>query len=279
MQDKVNEYLEKIHYLWFPYPQYTKTELNQDYVRLNQCTVPSSNAGLKIIKAFHPSIWRCNIKGHLAPIDAWNDDYIMTKVILNRFKYLNTDVLSLENLLTGLSVTKLAPKVSIFRPALAKYLINKYLYDYNIIFDPCAGFSGRLLGAHLLNKRYIGYDINSVTVEESKRLARHFDIDAKVLVEDSLYASGKFKCLFTCPPYGDKENWHQDIEVLSTDDWVKTCLKNFDCDRYLFVIDDTKYFTDYIVESINNKSHFGTNSEIVILFNSEQRNKLLSELV
>ena len=35
--------------------------------------------------------------------------------------------------------------------------------------------------------------------------------------------------------------------------------------KYLFVVDETEKYKNYIVETIENKSHFGSNFEYVIL--------------
>jgi hypothetical protein len=262
----INEYLQLLQETSFPYPQYTEKELNNSYCKLQEkYLTKTSNVGLELVKQFHPSIWRCNINNRPSPIDAWQDEDIMTKVIANRLKYLKTDTLSLNNLLTGLSVTKLAPKVSIFRPAMAKYLIQKYLSEFCTIFDPCAGFSGRMLGACSLNKKYIGQDINSVTMIEASRLADFLKLDVCLSNKDSLYDSGNYECLFTCPPYGNKENWCQDIEELSADEWIEACLQNYKCKRYLFVIDKTEKYQQYIVEELQHKAHFSTAKELVIL--------------
>ena len=121
MQNKINEYLNLIDSDNFPYPHYTETDLTCDYSKLcNNYLAKTSGTGLWLVKQFHPSIWRCNIANRISPLDAWHNEDIMSKVIANRMKYLKTENLSVNNLLTGLSVTKLAPKVSIFRPALAK---------------------------------------------------------------------------------------------------------------------------------------------------------------
>ncbi len=202
--------------------------------------------------------------GHKAPCDAWYDDEQLYKTIENRLKY-KGDNLTPMDIVNGFSISKLAPKVSLFRPATAKYIIKKYLNNFDTIFDPCAGFSGRMLGACAANKKYIGYDINSITVEESNKLKNLLKLDAEIYCKDSLYIKETHECLFTCPPYGNKENWHQDIEVLSADEWIETCLKNFKCKKYLFVVDKTDKYKNYIVDNISNKSHFANNSELVIL--------------
>ncbi len=262
--NKIEEYLNLVLNSSFPYDDFSEKELKCDYRSLRKTTNNKSNSGLKIIKHFHPSIWYCNRCGHKSPVDAWNDPEIMYKVIENRLKYLRED-LSIYNIRSGLSISKKAPKISIFKPATAKYLIQKYLNDYNEIFDPCCGFSGRMLGACLLNKNYIGQDINSITIKESKKLRDYLNLNAKLLVNDSIYDTGEYECLFTCPPYGNKENWHQDIEVLSADDWIDVCLNNYKCKAYLFVVDKTEKYKSYIVEEFHNKSYLNENSEQVIL--------------
>ena len=265
MQNKIEEYLELVMNSTFPYDNYSATVLRTDYRNLYETNNPKSNTGLKLIKHFHPSIWRCNIKNHLSPIDAWNDPELMYKVVQNRLKYLNTENLSIFNIRSGLTISRKAPKVSIFKPALAKYLIEKYLNDYKTIFDPCCGFSSRMLGACTLGKKYLGQDINSITIKESDELKEFLNLDANLIIKDSIYDSGIYDCLFTCPPYGDKETWHQDIEILSADEWIDLCLQNYSCSAYLFVIDKTNKYKSYIVENIKNTSHFGTNTESIVL--------------
>lgn len=265
-EQKVEEYIDIIKESSFPIRKYDLETINSEYDSLCSLTTNKiNNVGLKIVETFHPSIWRCNVKGCFSPVDAWGDLELMRRVILNRFKYLNTFDLSLFHIRAGLSISKLAPKVSIFKPMLAKYLIEKYLNDYEEIFDPCAGFSGRMLGCCSLGKNYIGYDVNSITVAETKNVIKCLNLDAQVSCADSIYEEGAYECLFTCPPYGDKEIWHQDVEVLNCDEWIDVCLQNYKCKAYLFVVDDVKKYKNSIVEEIKNKSHFGTNFEKVVL--------------
>lgn len=179
-------------------------------------------------------------------------------------KYLNKN-LSLLNIRQGLTISKYAPKVSIFRPATAKYLIKKYLNEYDIIFDPCSGYSGRMLGTCSLNKKYIGQDINLTTTMESNDLIKHFNLNAIIKQKDSLYDKGEYDCLFTCPPYGDKEYWFQDIEVFSAERWIDKLLKNYNCKTYLFVVDNPGKYKDYVVEEIQNKSPLNKRREYVVL--------------
>ena len=74
--------------------------------------------------------------------------------------------------------------------------------------------------------------------------------------------------LFTCPPYGGKEHWNENNDEIekTCDEWIDLCLKKHrNCNRYLFVVDKTEKYKNNIVETITNKSHFGENTESVIL--------------
>ena len=234
--------------------------LKNAYAFGNSCT--------QLLQHFHPSIWKANIKNHLSPFEAWYDDTCLMKSIDNRLRYKGEN-LSPRDIRSGFSIAKIAPKVSMFRPALARYIIKIYLDEFDEIFDPCSGYSGRLLGAMSLNKKYIGQDINPVTVKESNNLINYFkffDLNkCEVSCKNSICTKGKYECLFTCPPYSDKENWNQSIENLSCDEWIDLCLKNYKCKKYVFVVDKTEKYKNYIVDKIPNSSHLNTNYEYIIL--------------
>lgn len=251
----------------FPYPNIPN--YTSSYKSLCKADVSkfSMNAryGERVIQHFHKSIWKANKKGYMSPFDAWQDDAILRKAIQNRIVYKGNS-LDPSKVLYGFSAAKIAPKVSVFNPYLAKYLILKYLNEFNTIFDPCSGFSGRLLGAASLNKCYIGRDINPVTVNETNLLIDELKLSATVACQDSLLTTGTFECLFTCPPYSDKENWNQDIKNMTCDEWIEHFLKNFSCKKYLFVVDNTTKYRGNIVEELKNTSHFSNSSEYVLLF-------------
>ena len=51
----------------------------------------------------------------------------------------------------------------------------------------------------------------------------------------------------------------------SCDEWIDLCIEKHKCLKYLFVVDKTEKYKNYIVETLTNKSHFGTNNEYVII--------------
>lgn len=247
-------------------------ENNLPFPYLNENLQDTSDMGL--IHHFHKSIYDATRKGKLSPIKAWNDKDIVKKVALNRLKYVGHCRPS--DILQGFNVTRVANKISVFKPKLAEDLIRKYLSDADIIFDPFSGFSGRMLGAFNCGIQYFGYDINEDHVRESneiidyKKIGDMCSVEVKDLINTSPkdYSYLRNTYLFTCPPYGGKEHWNKNNDEIekSCDEWIDLCLDKYRrCKKYLFVIDETEKYKDNIVEVITNKSHFGSNNEYVIL--------------
>ena len=103
------------------------------------------------------------------------------------------------------------------------------------------------------------------SIEESKEIISYLKLqNVDVKQADSIAAQGSYESLFTCPPYEDKESWNDNDTCKTCDEWVELCMKNYDCKCYLFVVDDTIKYKDYIVETLENKSHFGVNYEYVL---------------
>lgn len=266
--NKVKYYFNLCQQYGFPKDIINDEKIDGMFKSLKVCKASKyDNRCIKLIQHYHPSIWKCNKYGFKSPIVAWNDEKIMSKCIKNRLKY-KGDILTIYDIRYGLSVSKLAPKVSVFRPSFAKMITEKYLGEFSTVFDPCCGFSGRMLGVCSCDKNYIGQDINSITVKECNRLRQRLNLSSVIMLKNSLYDSGEYECLFTCPPYGNKENWHQDIEELSADEWIDVCLKNYKCKRYVFVVDKTEKYKEYIKETINNNSCIGKNTEFIIVIDN-----------
>ena len=247
----------------FPYPSYDEKRMLEDYERLCRFDNIKATLTYSLITNFHKSIWHCHVKNKPSPYEAWYNKDLLKKCIENRFIY--KSVLSSQNVLNGFNICKIAPKISLFNPNIAKYLIKKYLNNYQTVFDPFSGYSGRMLGCCSLNKKYIGQDVNEITINESVEIKNFLHLDSELSCKDIFESSGEYDCLFTCPPYGDKENWNQVIKNISCDQWIDECLKRFKCKNYLFVVDNTEKYKNNVVEEICNKSHFGLNTEKIIL--------------
>ena len=251
---------------------YVNQKYSKDYLKLFRKDLeypyPTACKGDRdIINFFHKSLLEASVKGKLSPIEAWQDKNLIKKAALNRLKYVHS--CKPADVARGMSVARIAPRVSVFKPNLARDLIEKYLSNFETIFDPFSGFSGRLIGAFRKNKKYVGQDIHPKHVEESNEIIKFLKIEnATVTQQDILTDAQKsFDCLFTCPPYGGKEHWNKNNDEVekSCDEWIDICLEKYKCKRYLFVVDQTEKYKDNVVEYLEKHSLFGKSPELVIL--------------
>lgn len=262
----------------FPYPKFPDNELlsSWDTLKHFNSTDPSINsrAGDKLISHFHESIYHDHLDGEMSPYEAWQDDDLVWEVIQNRVIFQRH--LTLGKVLTGLNITKKAPKVSVFSAARAKAIANKYLSQYDVIFDPFSGFSGRMLGVTADGKKYIGHDMSMTHINESNAMAKWLksygaNMEVELDVADCIKTTGSYPCLFTCSPYGTKEQWLDvPVSAATCDDWIDVCLKNYKCKRYVFVVDnEIEKYKPYAADIIGNKSHFGKNFEYIVVIDRD----------
>lgn len=248
----------------FPYPKYTKERLAKDWKHLQEWEWnKNSYVGSSIVRHFHESIWEAHVGKNISPVECWNNKELLEKTVKNRMIY--SSRLSSQSIVDGFNVCKIAPKVSVFNPMSAKYLIKTYLNEFSEVFDPFSGFSGRMLGCCALGKKYVGQDINTKHVIESNRIIDYLKLNATVKKQDIFIDQGKYECLFTCPPYGLKEIWNENETNYTCDMWIAQCITRYDCEKYLFVVDSSERYKDYIIGEITNSSHFGNRKEYIIL--------------
>ena len=256
-----------------PVFEYIKEKYTDDYVKLFKCEQEfhypnkdlSDQTPIGIIRHFHKSIYNANKKGYMSPYDAWQSDYAKEMSALNTLEHYGS--CKPMDVICGFELVGVAKTVSVFDPIFAKNLISKYLNEYSEIFDPFSSFSGRMIGSEMCNKKYIGSDINDIHVTESNEIIKYKEYkNSLVVIKDIFdYDICEYECLFTCPPYKDKENWNGDKDVtMSCDEWIDLCLSKFKCKAYLFVVDETEKYGEYIVETINT-DQCDTNFEKIIL--------------
>lgn len=250
------------------YIDYVNNKYTTDFITLFKKDLPFPYPCYTVIQKYHPSIYDAHRNGAPSIKKAWQDKNLVYKCAMNRLKYINRCTPS--DIVEGFNVTKIAPKVSVFKHKLAKRLVKQYLNEYNEVFDPFSGFSGRMLGVTACRKNYIGQDINPVHVAESNNMINDLKLHAVVTCKDIFESAGTYECLFTCPPYNLKEIWNEHETNMSCDQWIDECIKRFNCKQYLFIVDNTEKYKSNIVETIQNKSHFGTNYEYVVLIKNPE---------
>lgn len=264
------------------YLDYVNQKYTSDFLDLFMVSLPfpfvdkiqNVNNNYDIIRYFHKSIYTASKANHPSPFEAWQDKNLVLKSALNRLQYVGNCKPSM--VVRGFSVTRIAPKVSVFRPNLADRLIKTYLDESETIFDPFSGFSGRLLGTASCNKKYIGQDLNEEHVKESNEIIQFKELQNCTVVQQDLLTDSNKQffntSLFTCPPYSDKEFWTEDKSELTKtcDEWIDICLEKYKCDNYLFVVDETEKYKDNVVECLGTQGGlFKRKSELVVLINHQ----------
>lgn len=258
----------------------------------------------KLIKKFHVSMLKASVGTGDSPLVGWNkvksDKELFRKFYSNRLrcsdwfkekdniKYLPIGFVPEFIYGIGLSTSRMFQYVTYFKPALAKYLVKKYLNEYKSIFDPFSGYSGRMIGSLAAGKSYIGRDLCKLSVVESKEIYDFIKpyinndlinpITCDLGIADCITNTGNYECLLTCSPYGNIENWPGvESKNFACDTWIDICLKNYECNKYVFVTDDkiTKY-KGYVKESLVNTSHLGSNEEYVVVITKGERDKILN---
>ena len=267
--DSQKELFENIYktQITFNYPNYSKDELLRDWDCLKMSTNGISQSGKKLCRYFHKSFFECSKKGFDSPLERWNNEKIrkrnLEKILLKYPEKTETDLKKLFN-----QVCK-NPKVNNFQPGFARYLIQKYLKDFETVFDPFSSFSGRLLATVALSKKYIGSDASEKRIQESKNLVDFLNLENVSLISKRLedYEDGqKYECLFTCIPYATENYEGCDENNKDPDNWIDLILEKFDCEKYVIVVDDTIKYKDKIVLETNNTSHYGKGFEKVLIF-------------
>lgn len=286
---------ERIQYIDFPPLSFKIPTLKNSITEFKNLLKTSGTKNAKnysnIIKFFHKSIIFGSVGKSLSPYEGWkliqSDPEIFKDFYRNRLRcsdwfkgkdridYLLRGVVMENTYGIGLSTSRKYQLVTYFKPRLAKYIIENYLNDFNTIFDPFSGYSGRMIGALACNKAYIGQDLCEYSIQESKEIYKfikdNFDIDKDVQLNvcNSIESYEEYECLFTCPPYGNIENWPGVKSVNnSCDKWIDICLSNYHCNKYVFVVDDKiEKYKKYIVEEICNTSHFAANKEYIVVIN------------
>lgn len=268
--DIQTELFNKCRECGFPQPVFTAVQLRNSWNSLCKYSadrlVPRASVGNIIVKNFHPSLYDVHVGACPSVREAWFNDELLKKVILNRHVYVDPEHLTCDRMLQGFNISKVAPRASVFAPCWARYLTDKYLAEFDEVFDSFSGFSGRLLGVCSLGKKYIGQDLSKTHVQESHNLisAMHLQ-NCYVQVKNVLESSGSYQCLLTCPPYDNKEVYESETVFNACDEWIDECLSRFNCNKYVFVVDSTKKYLDYVVEDMSHVSYMSNAKEKVVV--------------
>ena len=179
-----------------------------------------SNAGLKFVDYF-TFVHRLAVRGKMNMnfFDFFNDwpTYKTKKYVLTLLAFYKND----ESPKTIYKIYNLAiNSIHAFRPATALQLFDRFKPTH--VLDPCAGWGGRAVAAHVYGCRYTGYDCNTDLVDAYQHMSTVLGANVKMCVGDSLlinYAKlKKYDCVMTSPPYYDLERYAHNRRFKSDDE-------------------------------------------------------------
>lgn len=208
--------------------------------------------------------YNVQVNGQRSSFEAFHDEKLRWEMIKNRINYVGGFISSKE-ILTALNVTRRCKQPSWFSLTYAEYILNKYSTSDTIV-DPLAGWGTRHDAAVKLHKHYIGCDLNAELVEWHWNKGRNIVLcDAKEFKYDG-------PCdVFICPPYKDTEIYFDGQDCNTTQcEWLEIIRKNVpNANRYIMVCKDVDPgYEQYVVETKENRSHFGNNTEYVLVIST-----------
>ena len=200
-------------------------------VDAEQTIQPYSFQGIETCSSFFPNRYEAKVSGAPSVREAWNLDKNLLRAI--KLQLDSGHPTTPERVRKALVFFCRCP--SVFRPAVATYIYQTYCPTGGSVWDPCAGYGGRLLGAMSAGVgKYIATDVEPATVKGNRELALALNCEDRCEVyearaEDFDDFSSALDLVFTSPPYFDLETYGEASravyqEYLDVNGWVSKFL-------------------------------------------------------
>ena len=232
----------------FPHFKYSVEEQHKELERLDKYMknndlekdgiIRQTMHGVGVCWSYHPHHWSIRCGTSKTPMEVFKDDRLLDKTIKKRMSggsHINEAMIR-----KTLKVSGGAQSVSNFRPSVARWIYDKYAGE-GVVYDPCAGFGGRLFGAISSPrvKSYHGVDPSSKTFEGLQKMAMNLGEDTEINLHkqcaENVVLSNKVDLSFTSPPYFDTEKYSDE----ETQSWVR--YKTYD-----------DWFTEFLMTMLEN---------------------------
>lgn len=192
---------------------YTSAELMSDWNTLKKTTQFKTGAqfkpGMKLCQHFFPNFWNIQNNKGMSFADCWQDYELMDKV--REWGKQGMSQLWLSWVRRAVFMAGGLPNSSFYRPHFSRQIILETNKTEGILFDPCAGWGGRMLGTVSAGWKYVACEPNVETYQNLLKLIQFLGIENNVTLlnipaEDFDYKSlGKVNVVLTSPPYFDLE--------------------------------------------------------------------------
>ena len=131
-------------------------------------------------------------------------------------------------------------RYSSFNPKVADRVIKYWSNKGDIILDPFAGRSTRMIMSKINNRNYIGFDISPIAIDELKKTLNKQETLSKIDVNIKLFCSDgcemkniqdySIDLIFTCPPYWNLEKYESvDNQLSDCKSYMEFLNKLYEC--------------------------------------------------
>lgn len=192
--------------------------------------LPVNNDVLGLCSAFMPHRFSArNADADFSALTAFHDDVRLNRALEFCLGSGRLTRPALRSALTSLNRTPTQ-----FRPAVAKALVDSYAPSGGVVFDPCAGWGGRLAGTLIAGRKYLGVEPLKLTADAlwklGMRLCEHLHLDrdyVRILESPIQAVPTTFFADFalTSPPYWTKEIYDGQRSSITVDSWVTDFLQ------------------------------------------------------
>jgi hypothetical protein len=193
---------------------YSEKELLADWVKLKKTTEFKKGSqfkpGMKLCQHFFPNFWNIKSSKGISFSDCWKDQNLMDDVL--QWGKTGMSQLWLSWIRRAVFMRAGLPNSSFYRPHFSRQIILETNKEEGLLFDPCAGWGGRMLGTVSAGWHYIACEPNIETYNNLRTLIDFLGIDSYVTLhnipaEEFDYKSleGKVDIVLTSPPYFNLE--------------------------------------------------------------------------
>jgi len=170
--------------------------------------------GIQVANSFHPHRYEGKVHGKKTPYEAFHDDALLKKTLAFELRESG----GLGKFVNSLAVASGTQGCANFRPGFALSIYRRFAPANGVVFDPCTGYGGRLVGFLASQcQTYVGCDPNTPTHAGNSRMAEALGVADRV----HLYCSAiedwdplpwlqRCDCAFTSPPYFSKERYSEE---------------------------------------------------------------------
>jgi len=164
--------------------------------------MPIRTVGIGCCSSYFPNRYKGASRGTRTAYEAWYNDRELERAV--RFQFRVGDPVQPHRVLRAVTMNCRTP--SVFRPTLARFIYDRYCPPGGKVWDPCAGFGGRLFGACAAGVQYVGTDVDQETVTGNLRLAEALGYLAEVhLCPAEEFDAPEVDLVFTSSPYFNRE--------------------------------------------------------------------------